>query len=393
MQVAEARLLDEHAEIAYVKGESFEAFLDELLEKGQYEECFKQMEAFLHAVCRNRKKGFSPSEEFAACFGSVAQQPNWEVVPLVDIDSLFGNVIYQDGKWVLYDCEWMLDFDVPVKFFIFRTLHYYLTAARWALVEKGIYGHFAISLEERKLFEGMEERFQKSIEGRYISLWRLYQEIHGKIVDGKSLCGNYLNNHQIQVYFDDGNGFSEEHSQKMHLDSAENNRYKMELAIPEGINTVRIDPANSACILEVKAFTNETGQEVSYTTNGELLAEGTYFFHHDDPQLVVECANSQNICFSFVLGVMAFDNAQMKERFDEEQEKLWRDREVLVAEKRVLEDEKRRLIEEKRVLEDEKRVLFEETCALGDAGHALRLEIERMQNTKVWKVYRKIKKQ
>lgn len=117
----------------------------------KYVDTFYMTESF-----ENFFKGCNPEEEPA--------------VILANIDGIFGNFIEkEDGSIWCIDCEWVLDFYVPIRYIEYRSLLYFYvenyTYLRKRAEEKQFISMFGFSDKDMELFSAMEEAFQQRVHG------------------------------------------------------------------------------------------------------------------------------------------------------------------------------------------------------------------------------------
>lgn len=336
MKLAQAVLKENDTlELQYISGKSYEEYIDELLEHGKREESILAIRSFIDCVCGERKQGFEATEDFCEVFGKHNYESAWESVTGIDVDSLLSNVIYKDGCWYIYDYEWVFDFAIPVKYMVYRILNYFLTTGkRIGVLTNSLYEEFGITEDEKVIFRSMEDCFQKYIEGSREGIWKLYSRIHGHVVNVNKLYHSYCRNRMQQVFFDYGNGFEEKNSRTFVADADEQNRYAYEIAVPEGVVSVRLDPAASACIMYIEAVRDEAGNELNYHTNGEEFEENGIGFLHNDPQIII-CLpeNSRKISLQYRLEFIELENEAYVQKIGKKLEALKQERDMLKAEK------------------------------------------------------------
>ena len=97
----------------------------------------------------------------------------------------------------------------------------------------------------------------------------------------------------IQLFIDQGNDFSEENSIKLPVaQNAEFQEYTFDLTDKQNIKTLRLDPLNECCVIELESLhvkkENEIIDLVPYLqTNAEMNHGKAYFFITDDSQMYV----------------------------------------------------------------------------------------------------------
>lgn len=272
--------------IEFVEGESFEEHLDNLLYNGNYEDVKCKIVSFFSQIFINEKP-FVITNKFKNIFGDVHLSDKERAVDFIDIDILFANVIYKNDKWIVYDYEWFMDMGVPVNYIIYRTLTYYSNNKARDEIANDIFSQYGISESDKETYRLMEENFQKYIYGDTTPMWKLYNTIHGRVVDVKPISDRYVRKHLFQVYYDYGDGYSERNSNKLPVLEYEPYTYRVNIALPKDIQKLRIDPAWSMCIVEIKNICDDNGNKLEYTTNGEAY-NGKILFFHEDPQIEVK---------------------------------------------------------------------------------------------------------
>lgn len=93
----------------------------------------------------------------------------------------------------------------------------------------------------------------------------------------------------FQVFFDYGEGFSEENHKTMQI-AVHDGMQKVEFDVPKGVKAIRIDPLNGACMLELKTICKITKSEraelkLQYT-NACYQDEDKYIFTTEDPNII-----------------------------------------------------------------------------------------------------------
>lgn len=353
--------------LEYLEGETLEEYLDNCLANGGATQVVDYLFEYLQQV----KEGFAleqftVTEEFQKVFGEDIVLPQ-ELLSgsIVNIDMVLNNVILNQGK-TLIDYEWTFDFPIPYHFVVYRILHYYLygSTTRGELLELNLMEKAGLTPEEIDVYEKMEDHFQRvyvvSEEGGkyHVPLRSLYEEITPGEIDLTAIRygdSRKNDNHLVQVYQAATLDFTEEHSQRkacykegIFLDS-----FAME---PES-SYVRLDPASTYCI--VRKLQMHWGEEVlNYKTNGILMKDGSIFFPVDDPQIIVEKPKDTKESFRTYFEIQ-YLNEEETLRLTHEQ---WGNI-------------------KKQSMELESQLRQREAV------------IHQMENTKIWKAYRKIKRQ
>ena len=116
-------------------------------------------------------KEFEMTLEFAAFFGEVTldREP---AISISNLDGIFGNFIeMEDGSMWCIDCEWVVEFPVPIRFISYRCLQYYYIEnyifLRNKAEETEFIKAFGFSDEDLQVFGAMERAFQQKIFGEH----------------------------------------------------------------------------------------------------------------------------------------------------------------------------------------------------------------------------------
>ena len=91
----------------------------------------------------------------------------------------------------------------------------------------------------------------------------------------------------LQIYYDYGDGFSEENSSKYEYNYLE--EIELEIPVKKGIKSLRIDPKNEALNLEIKKNilkkNNKEEEILDFETNAVYSNKNYYVFTTEDPQM------------------------------------------------------------------------------------------------------------
>ena len=150
------------------------------------------------------------------------------------------------------------------------------------------------------------------------------------------------------MFFDRGKGFSEEDSEVYPMSRT---GVSMELEIPDNVKNLRLDPGEVAGGLILRKLVFENDIKADFTTNGFPVGADSYYFGGGDPQFVIGNISEEKR-LRIEIEIMKAQDAG---------EKFWKSFGLVSAEK----DEEIRRLKEK---------------------------ISQIENTKVWKLYRSIKK-
>lgn len=362
--------------LEYLTGTTLEEMLDALLEDKQMDKLWKTLNDYLDVL---RKAGghqlFAPTEKFAEVFGRVDLPDGLISADVSNIDCICSNLLWnaEKKKWQMLDYEWTFAFPIPVNYLIYRVLHYYLytSTIRGCLLEEDFFGRAGLTNVECLAYGKMEENFQKYITGALVPMRDMYDAISpGTLIDMKNRSWEkQCFQDCLQVFVDYGGGFSEENAWLL---PCRDGFFEGVIPVPEGVKQVRLDPTDRCCIVKIRCLLAEqvpgasvphkkvTAEDfLPFTTNGWAYGPGEYFFDNNDPQLILEELPPLTKGIALAYEVTPCEEAMG----------------VMI----------RRQLEEKRRIETELSVCRQELNQKKELIHA-------MENTKVWKLYRSIKK-
>lgn len=272
--------------IKYLKGKTLEEILDERLEK-------KDTEGFQNLFDEYMRR-ISVGEE----------------MEIADYDMIFANIIVEqddngcyklDNEWHLIDCEWTFEKVVETREIAFRAVYCYLLGdeKRNELNLDLIIDKLKMEQTEAEQFRRQEMKFQKYVTGKRLSMAELREAIGKKTYPLTDICEGLRDrdgDDRIQIYEDTGNGFQEEQSFFPEEDGEQilrsgDGMVQLNVKIGRGRSALRIDPANSACLIWIKriAWNGETvlrrGKQIQM--NGFKIGEDVYAFPTEDPNITL----------------------------------------------------------------------------------------------------------
>lgn len=342
------------ARLEYLEGVTLEEKLDILLSRGRLQELEELLFFYLGKIrnIHGREK-FRKTPDFIKVFGDAPLEGEYEASGMSNIDLVPANLLIQKGRQVVIDYEWTFRFPIPASFIQYRMIHYYLESdgKRRILKERDFYKKAGISEKDQEIYVEMERNFQNYMQGTHVPLLQLYEEVSpGKVeilpyYEQMKLAGA---ERRLQVFFDRGSGFCEEDSVVYPMSRA---GVETELEIPSGVQSLRLDPGEAAGGLILRKLSYEDGIKAVFTTNGFPIGEGAYYFGGGDPQFITGNTTGRK---KLHIRIETMKEQEAKAAF-------WQCFSRVSAEKDA---ELRRLNE----------------------------KITQMENTKVWKLYRSIKK-
>ena len=239
----------------------------------------KRLEELLdEKVSRGDDEGFR--DLFIEYFSRIGYGENESVA---DMDLIFSNVIVDGDRWVVIDYEWVVKEKKFAKEIAFRALYcYILEDERRNRFDAGeLFTAIGITPQELAEYRLAEEAFQKNVTGGHKSLAEMRELIGNEIISasGFEKSGRSAIMGRLQVYTDEGEGFSEK---KSFFPERSGEGY--EIKIKGELRQLRLDPCNYPCIVRIREL-SLNGEEVDvgsrefssngYRVNGKVFAFGT----------------------------------------------------------------------------------------------------------------------
>ncbi|MCC8102069.1 MAG: hypothetical protein LIP11_07345 [Clostridiales bacterium] len=272
-------------ELEYIEGESLEEKLLFTLHTQGTEACAREFLDNLRFI-RSLHTGafFAPCEEFRQVFGDVSLPVGTDCAPCTDIDLLCENILVSDDRWIAIDYEWSFDFSIPVNFLLYRMiLHFTDNANRGEEFRRyDFMGQMGITDEEIIAFAAMEAHFQQYILQDHVPIRNLYSAIS----DGYCLPEDHFVQENLQVYFDYGDGFSEENSTLYRMRGEPHLSLKQEIPLPDGIKALRIDPGYHASMVHLSEFRFDSQEKrASFCLREGTIVGDWIYFSEEDPNI------------------------------------------------------------------------------------------------------------
>lgn len=197
---------------------------------------------------------------------------------IADYDMVFSNILVDGDTWKLLDYEWSYEKQIPTKELAFRALYCYLMEdeKRNKFNFDLILQRLDITPDEADGYRDRERLFQKTVNGRRMSMPQLRGLIGGAVVVPQKLLfvkQAGTEKKRVQVYYDEGEGFTEANSffPAESYDMA--GSMTLELELPSTVKQVRIDPAMLPCITTIKEVVLN-GEALPITDSKFIIVNG-----------------------------------------------------------------------------------------------------------------------
>ncbi len=220
-----------------------------------------------------------------------------EDYPVSDYDLIFSNVMVNGPIWTIIDYEWTYGKCIPPKEQMWRALYCYRLEdrKREKFDIRKFYNKLGLTEQDIQVLLEEENAFQKYVTGNRKSMVELWKDIGRKVIVPKELevTGNTARpDDQIQIYLDEGDGYSEDESIFPEEQYDDKNTIALDIRVDADCKIVRIDPAFAPCIVTIADATwndapiSEGGADVVIRpVNGEWISDDSIVFNSDDPNI------------------------------------------------------------------------------------------------------------
>ncbi|RKM59488.1 class I SAM-dependent methyltransferase [Butyrivibrio sp. XB500-5] len=228
-----------------------------------------------------------------------------EDYPVSDYDLIFSNIMVNGPIWTIIDYEWTYGKCIPAKEQVWRALYCYRLEdrKREKFDPKPIFKKLGLSDKEMKVLLEEEYAFQKYVTGNRKSMVEIWKDIGRKVIVPKELAMNPEAARAadcIQIYMDEGTGYSEDDSFFPEEQYDEKNIVTLNIEVPSSCKTLRVDPAFSPCLVTILDATwnddsiEDGTADISVNPgNGEWLSDDSFVFNSDDPNIEFDLTSSR----------------------------------------------------------------------------------------------------
>lgn len=156
---------------SFVDGENLQSVLEDLIQKGREEKAKELFDEYIKRCFLTRETiDFEKTDNFVKWYGDVEFPKGTKAFANGDCDLICSNIILKDDTWNIIDYEWSVDFPVPVKYLLYRSLflaHHQIKKCAF-LDLNTLMQTYEISEEEQRLFAQMDENFQAYVRGNVL---------------------------------------------------------------------------------------------------------------------------------------------------------------------------------------------------------------------------------
>ena len=260
------------ASFPFEKGVALEELMDECVFKGDFEGFNRLFDRYYELISYNNGED------------------------ITDIDLIFANILVDGDAFTLIDYEWCEKKRIEAKETAFRALYVYLLEdeRRNSLDTSYVLNFLNVTSNEAEYYQDKERDFQKNVTGTHESIGEMVATIGTHALSAEKLQDKALKDildQRIQIYYDDGSGFSEDKSYYKPDIYTEPGHMVTDIAFGGDIKLLRIDPADKSVLVSIKELIlngeNILKNKKLIETNGKLLSPGNYVFKTLDPNIVI----------------------------------------------------------------------------------------------------------
>lgn len=314
IRVNRCELQDGAAYFEFLKGRTFEEQLDTLRNHKDYAGLAAALQDYRRLLLNCLAPELAPFEKsarFKEMFGDPAFEKACEGAPVNNLDWIFGNLMETSHGMEVIDYEWTFEVQVPVEYLLWRALSLYLHS-RTDLQGIGLMAQMGISSREEEIFAEMEHHFQLWLLQGTVTIDAQYLYTAGRTLRLGDLL-DHAGRQRMQVYADTGEGFTENDSWWVDTAPDKEGCTRLRLFLPEGTKALRIDPAETPCLVSVKRILGELGGSytLDYIHNGRELEPQGILYSTDDPQITIPALTegTRQVCLELTVQELNHDTA------------------------------------------------------------------------------------
>jgi precorrin-6B methylase 2 len=249
--------------------------------------------------------------------------------PVSDYDLIFSNIMVNGPIWTIIDYEWTYGKCIPAKEQVWRALYCYRLEdrKREKFDPKPVFDKLGIKDEEMQSLLDEEFAFQKYVTGNSKSLVEIWKDIGRKVIIPKEIAGETQGLRRedcIQVYFDEGAGYSEDDSLFPEEQYDDKNTVNLDIRVTADCKTLRIDPAFAPCMVTIlsatwngEAFADDGADVSIHPVNGKWISDDSIVFNNEDPNIEFGLTSGKlsvqernHLCVKYIMTLLPTNQAE-----------------------------------------------------------------------------------
>lgn len=227
--------------------------------------------------------------------------------PVSDYDLIFSNVMVNGPIWSIIDYEWTYGKCIPVREQVWRALYCYRLEdrKRERYDVRPLFKRLGLSEKDIAALLEEEKAFQRYVTGDRKSMVEIWKGIGRKVIVPKELQSSASAARPddcVQIYMDNGSGYSEDDSIFPDVVYDDNNEINLDIVVRSGCRTVRVDPAFAPCMVTIlgaswnKKDISDPGCDIGiHPVNGEWISDDSLIFNTADPNIEFTIGNNAGI--------------------------------------------------------------------------------------------------
>ncbi|WP_060825347.1 rhamnan synthesis F family protein [Sulfurospirillum cavolei] len=256
-----------------------------------FESYIQKFVSYVDQFVTKRNVEFQPCNQFKTVFGEWTISEPQDLLECANIDMIFGNLFIFDNKFTLIDYEWVFEFSIPKSFIIWRAIFVF---SIYHNIESFI-NNLKPFFKHHEDFLKLDHSFNAYVYGKKkkyllsdsVKKATILLPFNKDSVNFSSLF--------IQLFFQMNEDATFNEKNSIRLPISKDNEFQefvFELSDIQGkFQSLRLDPLNESCVIEIKNLYLETTQckidlESFIYSNSIVSYGGKYFFYTDDAQIL-----------------------------------------------------------------------------------------------------------
>ena len=352
--------------------------ISQYIDEGDVAKIYEALEAVYRPYFEQAHFSEYYTQEFAHAFGDIEGKEevltSLKTIRPANIDMICDNIMLEEDGIHFIDEEWVFDFDIPILFILWRCIRE-LYAKHVKLPSLISYENF---LSHFQITEQMDEIFLQwtlHFVNTYVGTQKYEKKAIERLqIDLRDVYLNNFNAAESKLYFDMGQGFSEDNTSIKMLQTDGDGNFTLNYQIPENTQKVRWKPVEIRyCCCEIQ---NTNGTLLSH--NGEDTEEGQVFTN-GDPQYLFDLPSEGESEFVIRGKIKISKLLTSSRKYMEKATNLYNENEYLKGDIQKLKDEYSSLVKQKELLTEQKELLTEQY-------ELLEKEHQRILESKRWRV-------
>lgn len=280
----------------YINGDTLNNKIRTYMEENKIHMILEELEAFFHAAFEKAVLADYYNERFIAVFGEGNTGKPELCISDANIDLICDNVFHTEDGYRIIDCEWIFDFEIPVKFIIWRTINeLYSKFSQLSELEsiEDLLKRFEIEVPDIEVFRKWNYSFTREYVGSdKLEQYSLSKEsiALNQLADNAFICKRL----HSYLYLDYGKGFNEEDKICSVLQLTDSHfRVKFFISNHKGtIVNMRWDPLENR-LIKMKVMKVDSDVKIKLNAQNNFGTEDGYdVFLSLDPRYTVEMEES-----------------------------------------------------------------------------------------------------